>query len=82
MRYKPTIHLFKEDIEALRRGALRIQIGQWVMLPNETHKSRYIGINQLRQAIFEYHPISTRQFIKSCTNIVRYKFTNQILLFV
>ena len=82
MRYQPCIHLFKDDIEALRRGALRLQVGQWVMLPSETHKSRFIGVNQSKMAVFEYHPISKYRFIKSCTNIVRYKFTNQILLFV
>ena len=82
MRYQPCIHLSKEDCEALRRGAKRIQIGQWVMLPQETHKSRFVGINQLKQAIFEYHPISSYRFIKSCNKIIRYKFSNQILLFI
>ena len=82
MRYQPCIHLFKVDLEALRRGALRIQTGQWVMLPNETHKSRFIGINRFKQAIFEYYPISRFSFVKSCSNIVRFDFKDQILLFI
>lgn len=41
--YVETIKLTNSDMVRLRNGTLRLRCGQWVVLPYDTRKSRWVG---------------------------------------
>jgi len=44
MRYLPTINVDNALCEALHRGQLRLQPGQWIKLAWSDRKSRWVGL--------------------------------------
>ena len=81
MRFVNTIHLCQDDLDKIRRGVLRIQIGQWVWLPYATSPSRFTGVDSLGYVRFLHTPVSTYDLVKECKNMKRFKFTRQYMLF-
>ena len=72
MRYQPTIHLDFAMLEQLRTGELKLQCGQWILLPKARHLSRWVGITQGGSLwAAHYGRSSFKQFQSMCRNIVR-----------
>lgn len=79
MRYQNTIHLDRDDLDKIRRGIIRIQIGQWVWLPNAVSASRYTGIAPCGTIRFLHTPITVLDLVRDSKK-KQYEFKNQLLL--
>ena len=80
MRYTTTILLSIRDLDDIISGKLRMQVGQWVMLPNARTSSRYVGITKAEtlwfcHGLFGYH--SPSKFLNMCKSIKNHKGSKQ-----
>lgn len=53
--YVPTIHLTADDMDALRDGRLRLRCGQWIHIPGQSRRARWVGAFKYSGTLWAAH---------------------------
>ena len=79
MRFTNTIILSSDMMQDIRMGLLRLQIGQWVLIPFAVQACRYMGV--INNTVVFLHPPYTIADFKKEAEIKKVRFSNQGKLF-